>query len=74
MKAKQAKEITIIISEQEARDIKDFLYWLDSTTIPDALNTSVMDLYNVLDETLDAKDPIPLYDIILIRKFKEKKI
>mgnify|MGYP003395095492 CR=1 FL=1 len=73
MKAKQHKEITITLDEKEAGAIRDFLYWLDSTTIPDEVASPMMNLHTVLCDTLDAEDPVALYDMVLKRKIYSKK-
>jgi len=68
MKSKIDNIVTVTMTEEEATEIKEFLFWLDFSTMPIEFEGSLNSLYILLTDTLPNSEHISLYNMVLKRK------
>jgi hypothetical protein len=71
MELKTDNTITIVMNEEQAIKIRDLLYWLDFSTIPDEFRDSFGTLYNLLKGVGRDQRVIPSHNMVLKRKYGE---
>jgi len=68
MKSKIDTTVTVTMTEEEATEIKEFLFWLDFSTMPIEFEVLLNSLYILLTDTLPNSEHISLYNMVLKRK------